>query len=184
MYPFFTIDDFPELKPVQDSWKEIRDEVITYLDSFYKVEDERNTTGRWFNLPISPASDDMALDRRQGGNLDKKVDKWKDEFPRTRELCSNLTGVNEFVFSLLGPDGHIGSHSHGRNCVSAVLGLDVPDYCTLRVKDKTEHYENGKFVIFNFREKHEAWNQSDRDRLVLLISLPNRHEQSGYLRYL
>ena len=188
MQGLYTIEQFPELLPVQKAWKEIRDEAMKHIDSFYMVgadvPDERNTKNKWKMMPVKPATDDINLDIEQGGKLTEQIEEWQDEFPRLREICEAVPNCKEYCLSLLEPGGHIASHSHGRNNVSCILGLDVPDFCTLRVGSETAHYENGKFVIFNFREKHEAWNQSDKNRLVLLISLPNRHEQSGYLKYL
>ena len=186
-YPFYEIDNFPELIPLRDAWKEIRDEALEHIDSFYVVgetiPDDRNTTGQWKMMPVKPASDDLTLDNHQGGDIAEKMELWKDEFPKLREMCDAIDG-NEYCLSLLGPGGHIAAHSHGRNRVSAILGLDVPRLCYLRVGTKVRSTVNGEFNIFAFREKHEAWNGSDKARLVLLISLPNRYNKSGILNYI
>ena len=44
---FYEIEDFPELIPIRDTWKAIRDEAMEHINSFYMVgediPDDRNT---------------------------------------------------------------------------------------------------------------------------------------------
>ena len=185
---FYEIEDFPELIPIRDTWKSIRDEAMEHINSFYMVgedvPDDRNTKNKWRMMPVKPATDDLTYNIESGGNMVERIEKWKDKFTILRNLCDAIPGCNEYCLSLLESGGHIGAHSHGRNNVSCILGLDVPKLCYLRVGKCVRITENGKFNIFPFREKHEAWNGSDKGRLVLLVTLPNRYEKSGFLNYI
>ena len=179
-YPFYKIDDFPELIPIQESWEAIRDEAMEYIDSFYPIEDERNETGNWSFMPLKPATDDMD---NHGDYLSDKVEEWKDKFGKTREICESIDNCG-YSFSVLGPRGHIAPHSHGRNYVTAILGLDLEAPCKVRAAKKIEDFKQGEFTIFDFREEHEVWNFSNKNRLVMLLAIPNRHQKSGFLNYI
>jgi beta-hydroxylase len=49
------------------------------------------------------------------------------------------------------------------------LALDVPPGCRLRVADDMRSWEEGRCLIFDDTVEHEAWNDSDRPRGVLLL---------------
>jgi aspartate beta-hydroxylase len=55
------------------------------------------------------------------------------------------------------------------------LPLIVPDSkkCAIRVGDETHYWEEGKLIIFDDSFEHEAWNESDKPRVVLMSDIPN-----------
>ena len=177
-YPFYPLNKFPELYILKDSWEIIRDEALEYVDSFYPMNDGRNLTDNWTCMPLSPEPDDIEY---HGIELMNKVNKWSDKFSKTRELCNSIENVG-YVFSLLGPKGHIKTHDHELNFVSAILGLDLEEPCLFRVGDQYVCIKEGQFTVFDYTVDHEAWNYSDRNRLVLLISLVNKYQKSANSR--
>ena len=170
-HPFYPVGKFPELYTLKDSWEIIRDEALEHVDSFYPMKDGRNITNNWSYMPLSPEPDDIEF---LGDSLMKKVDKWSGKFSKTRELCDSIDNVG-YVFSLLGPKGHIRSHDHEFNFVSAILGLDLTEPCLFRAGNQYVCIKEGQFTVFDYTVEHEAWNYSDRNRLVLLISLINKY---------
>jgi aspartyl/asparaginyl beta-hydroxylase (cupin superfamily) len=50
----------------------------------------------------------------------------------------------------------------------AHLGLVIPKDCNIRVGEETHTWEEGKMLIFDDSYDHEAWNDSDEDRFVLI----------------
>ena len=51
------------------------------------------------------------------------------------------------------------------------LPLIVPPGCGFRVGNETREWEEGKLLIFDDTIEHEAWNESDQDRVVLIFDI-------------
>ena len=90
------------------------------------------------------------------------------------ELCE-LGGIGPNVFfSALAPNTHIPPHHGESNArVIAHLPLIVPDNCGIRVGFEKREWEVGKALIFDDTLEHEAWNDSDELRVVMIFDLWN-----------
>ncbi len=56
------------------------------------------------------------------------------------------------------------------------LPLVVPPDCALNVIDGgAHHWQEGEPMMFDDTFQHEAWNRSDRPRLILLMDCWNPH---------
>jgi aspartate beta-hydroxylase len=51
------------------------------------------------------------------------------------------------------------------------LPLIVPDGCAIRVGNETRAWQEGRALVFDDTVEHEAWNRSDRLRVVLLFDI-------------
>ena len=76
------------------------------------------------------------------------------------------------LFSLLKPGAHIRPH-HGLFNFRLIchLPLTVPPGCTLRVGNQERSWSEGELLIFDDSMEHEARNQSDRQRIILLFEI-------------
>lgn len=76
------------------------------------------------------------------------------------------------LFSILKPKTHIPPH-HGMLNTRLIchLPLIVPDNCQLRVGNHVKTVEPGKVMIFDDSLEHEAWNDSDAVRVILLFEI-------------
>jgi aspartate beta-hydroxylase len=76
------------------------------------------------------------------------------------------------LFSLLRPGVRIPPH-HGLLNTRLIchLPLIVPENCGLRVGNETRAWIPGQTLIFDDSIEHEAWNLSDRLRVVLLFDI-------------
>lgn len=75
-------------------------------------------------------------------------------------------------FSRLDPGVHIPPHNGATNARLTVhLPLIVPDGCTFRVGDETRAWKEGELLIFDDTIRHEAWNGSDRQRVVMIFDV-------------
>lgn len=74
-------------------------------------------------------------------------------------------------FSVLEPHTRIRPHQgYQGEFLRCHLGLDVPQGdCRLKVEQETRAWETGRTLVFDDRGWHEAWNLTDRERVVLLI---------------
>ena len=76
------------------------------------------------------------------------------------------------LFSILAPRTHIKPHSGMLNTrLICHLPLIVPPNCRLRVGNETRTVEAGKMLIFDDSIEHEAWNDSDEMRVILLFEI-------------
>ena len=72
---------------------------------------------------------------------------------------------------------HVWAHCGPTNCrLRAHLGLVVPNEGvgkrpTLRVEDRTLHWEEGKMFVFDDSFEHEVWHNGTKRRLVLIVDL-------------
>lgn len=76
------------------------------------------------------------------------------------------------MFSLLRPGARIAPHTGTHNTrLICHLPLIVPPDCGFRVGSEVRQWEEGKLLIFDDTIEHEAWNHSDRDRVVLIFDI-------------
>jgi aspartate beta-hydroxylase len=102
--------------------------------------------------------------------------------PQTAKLLESLPlakikgrAPNAF-FSMLKPGSHIPAHTGVTNTRAIIhLALDIPEGCGFRVGSETREWEEGKAFAFDDTIEHEAWNQSDKRRAVLIIDSWNPH---------
>jgi aspartate beta-hydroxylase len=80
----------------------------------------------------------------------------------------------ESLYSVLAPGAHIPPHTGVINCRLVVhLPLIVPPDCGIRVGNETRGWEEGRCIVFDDTFEHEAWNRSDRTRVVLIFDIWN-----------
>jgi aspartate beta-hydroxylase len=126
--------------------------------------------GQWADLNRSPKWNALHLIR------------YGDRDPVNAALCpttieafagpaqADVPGLSpNLMFSLLAPHTHIPPH-HGVANFRAVLHLPliVPPACRFRVGGETREWVEGEPWIFDDTIEHEAWNDSDELRVVLI----------------
>lgn len=114
---------------------------------------------------------------------------WKDGVRRP-EVCARAPATAALLESLprldipgkgptaflsrLAAGSRIPPHTGVTNCRSIVhLALDVPEGCGFRVGSEVRQWREGRAFVFDDSIEHEAWNDSDRDRLVLILDVWN-----------
>lgn len=79
-------------------------------------------------------------------------------------------------FSILRPHAHIPAHTGVTNTRAIVhLPLVVPEPCRFRVGGETRAWREGEAFAFDDTIEHEAWNDSDQSRIVLIFDVWNPH---------
>ena len=116
---------------------------------------------------------------------------WRDG-ARIEEVCARAPSTAELVeglplaripgrapavfFSILKAGKRIPPHSGVTNVRSIVhLPLIVPERCGFRVGGETREWREGEAFVFDDTIEHEAWNDSDQDRAVLILDCWNPH---------
>jgi aspartate beta-hydroxylase len=80
------------------------------------------------------------------------------------------------MFSLLRPKTHIPPHTGVSNVrLVTHLPLIVPDECGFRVGNDVREWVPGKAWVFDDTIEHEAWNNSEKLRVVLIFDIWHPH---------
>jgi beta-hydroxylase len=75
---------------------------------------------------------------------------------------------------MLGPGRRLPEHrGPNKGVLRYHLGLKVPapDSCGIRVGGQTRHWREGEGLLFDDTLPHEAWNDGDQPRVVLLVDV-------------
>jgi aspartyl/asparaginyl beta-hydroxylase (cupin superfamily) len=139
----------------------------------YAQYPEHVPLGQWRELNNS--RDWTAIHLLQNG---ERVEANARHCPKTLRLLSKLpqpdipgAGPNA-MFSLLAPRTRIPPHTGVANVrLVAHLALIVPPACGFRVGDTTREWQVGEAFVFDDTIEHEAWNDSDELRVVLIFDL-------------
>ena len=173
---FYDREAFPWLDKVEAATEVIRAELLDVMkeDSAFKPYVEYN--------PARPRKEQAALT----GNPDWSafyMIKFGDvqeenaaRCPRTMRVMADvpLNGIKNrspsVLFSVLRPGARIPPHCGLDNTrLICHLPLLVPPGCALRVGNDTRVPVEGKAWVFDDTIEHEAWNRSDRTRVILLF---------------
>lgn len=77
-------------------------------------------------------------------------------------------------FSVMKPHTRLPAHTGTTNTRSIVhLPLIIPDGCAFRVGTQTRAWEKGRSWVFDDTIDHEAWNESDQTRVILIFDTWN-----------
>lgn len=96
--------------------------------------------------------------------------------PETVRLLERVPGVLTAWFSILAPGKHIPRHAGvTKGVLRAHLGLLVPPAeegrCEIEVGGTSNRWQEGRVLVFDDSRRHEVWNDTARDRVVLLFDV-------------
>lgn len=98
--------------------------------------------------------------------------------PRTLEALADVPLARlpnrspSVLFSQLKPGAHIPPHNGMLNTrLICHLPLIVPGRCRFRVGNDVREWQEGRAWVFDDSIDHEAWNDSDRTRVILLFEI-------------
>jgi hypothetical protein len=98
-----------------------------------------------------------------------------DRFPEVYNVLKQIDGLVSASFNLLEPHSHIKAHFGDTNAVyRAHLGIKIPaglPQCGFSVMGESRQWEEGKVLVFLDANWHEAFNESDGKRYILLLDI-------------
>jgi len=93
--------------------------------------------------------------------------------PETWRIVRKIPGLITAMFSILEPGKHLPHHRGPYNGVLRLhLGLIIPELreqTAIRVGSDICHWSEGRALIFDDAYDHEAWNRTDKLRVVLFV---------------
>lgn len=108
------------------------------------------------------------LDEEHAARCPRTVAALADNAP----MCTVPDRAPVTFFSALKPGTHIAAHHGATNSRLTVhMPLIIPPDCALRVGGETHVWKPGELVMFDDTILHEAWNNSDRLRVVLIFDV-------------
>lgn len=165
---FYESFEFPELLEFEKHAHIIRDEFLKvknskdgfWLDTFPHYVD-RSSQNKWqvFSFRF------FGIDNPLNHSL----------CPVTSRLIKSNSNILSADFSYIPPKTKILPHKGFTKMVLRVhLGLIIPDGdIGIRVGNQVRKWEEGKLLILDDSFEHEAWNNTDFDRVVLMFDIVN-----------
>ena len=175
---FFERDDFPWLAALEAETDAIRDEFVRVLgsqDGFtpYITYPQGVPLNQWVELNNSPAWSAYHL-YKMGAIVAENASKC----PRTMQAIAAAPQPDQpgrtpsAMFSLLKPHTRIPAHNGVTNVrLVTHLPLIVPEGCGFRVGNEVREWIPGKAWVFDDTVEHEAWNESEKLRVVLIFDI-------------
>ena len=180
-YEYYDRSFFPWLAALESRAEEIRQELLGVLAEDragiqpYVDYGEGLPLNQWRELNHS---------RRWGAyflwNQGERVEAHMARCPRTIETLASLPQVDiagrgpTAFFSILEPHTRIPAHTGITNTRLTVhLPLIVPPGCRFRVGGETREWRAGEAWVFDDSVEHEAWNDSDSPRAILIFDVWN-----------
>lgn len=152
---------------IEEGWPEIRSEVEALLEGPSEIPHIEDVTGGIPQGNIGPWRSFVLM--HQGRWMDWNCDRC----PRTAELVRSIPGLTMAGFSVLEPGTHITEHrGPNKGALRYQLGVIVPGVlgdCRIRVGEEMLLWREGEGVVFDFTVPHEAWNDSDAIRVLLML---------------
>ena len=179
--PFFDRAHFPWLAALESATPIIREEAFALLkqdsEKFhpYIQMPQGSPMNQWLALNHSPSWSTLQL----WTNGERKTD--------TCARCPNTVAVLEklpmaeqpgfaptAMFSVLAPHTKIPPHTGSTNTRLVLhLPLILPPQCGFRVGNDTREWKMGEAWVFDDTIEHEAWNDSDEIRVILIFDVWN-----------
>ncbi len=173
---------FPWQKEIEAKWETIRDEALAVLNHREAVPVLRQ---------ISPDHDRIAVDEKWQSfflwGYGYKVPENCRRCPETAKIVECVPGLRSAFFSVHAPGLHIPRHKGvTKGMLTCHLGLSVPrerEKCRMMVEDQELVWQAGKSFVFDDTYHHEVWNDTEDDRVILLIQFDRPLRFPGNLLY-
>jgi aspartyl/asparaginyl beta-hydroxylase (cupin superfamily) len=179
---FFDRDSLPWLDAIEAQTDAIRDEFLAVLSSEegfapYITYPPGKPLNQWAELNNSPAWSAFHLYK-----LGERVEANAARCPSTMRALAHAPQPDQpgrtpsAMFSLLKPKTRIPPHTGVTNVrLVTHLPLIVPEGCRFRVGNDVREWIPGKAWVFDDTIEHEAWNDSDKLRVVLIFDIWHPH---------
>ncbi len=166
--PVFDAGDFPWLRPVAENWLVILQELEHLLQYRHLVP------------PFQAVSPDQAKIARGDAwrafilyGIGTKAGRLCRHVPHTTRLLEQIPDLRNAWFSILAPGYRVPSHRGVTKAwIRVHLGLKIPkraEKCRMRIAGQEVSWRPGELLVFDDTYRHEVWNDTDEERIVLLF---------------
>ena len=185
--PFYPRDLFPWLRDLEAGTDDIRDELQADLAS--RMDDFAPYIAFPPNVPVNQWEELNHSERWSSLFLWKdglRQDAVCDSCPRTAALLESLPMADQegfapvAMFSALQPHTRIPAHTGSTNVrLITHLPLILPGPARFRVGNDMREWRMGEAWVFDDTIEHEAWNDADETRVILIFDIWNPYLEQG-----
>jgi aspartyl/asparaginyl beta-hydroxylase (cupin superfamily) len=176
---FWDRDAFPWLEMVEAATDDIRGELLNVANSPslepYMQRDPTQPVQQWGELNHS-----LRWSAYHFALMGKPYPEHRRECPKTAAILDQVPFPSiphrspASLFSILQPRTHIPAHNGAGNVrLLCHLPLVLPPDCRFRVGNESREWKMGEALVFDDTIEHEAWNNSDQMRAVLIFDIWN-----------
>ena len=162
------VDDLDDLKILRENWEVMRDEAMQL------AEDGQ--------IKASATLNDMGFNSFFRNGWTRFYLKWYDDYmpsantqcPKTVEILKRTPSIKAAMFASLPPGGVLNQHRDPyAGSLRYHLGLVTPnsDDCYILVDGVRHSWRDGKDVLFDETFIHEAYNKTDKQRIILFADV-------------
>ena len=185
--PFYPRDLFPWLRDLEAGTDVIRDELQAVLAS--RMDDFAPYIAFPPNVPVNQWEELNHSERWSSLFLWKdgvRQDAVCDSCPQTAALLESLPMADQegfapvAMFSALQPHTRIPAHTGSTNVrLITHLPLILPGPARFRVGNDMREWRMGEAWVFDDTIEHEAWNDADETRVILIFDIWNPYLEPG-----
>lgn len=168
--------DFDWMRPIEAAVPQIREELARYDAAHVDLPDVARVSG--LEPGTEEAMNSAPVDRGSWKVLillanGRWIEETASQFPAVRAAVARCPQATTIGFSALDAHSHIAEHiGSNRGALRYQLPIVVPGEpgdCRIRVGEEMVVWEEGRSVLFDLAVWHEAWNDSDGRRVLLMI---------------
>jgi ornithine lipid ester-linked acyl 2-hydroxylase len=160
--------DFPWAAEIESQWRLIRHELDRVLPRTHELPNIQEIT-----LDAASITKDsgwkifllVAYGIKSKPNIELCPETWR--------IVQRIPGLKTAMFSVFQPGKRLPPHRGPYNGVLRLhLGLLVPEHdgnLGIRIGTEKRDWKEGSVLIFDDAYEHEAWNETDRPRVVLFV---------------
>lgn len=162
---FINPDNFKWAKELAANTGAIRAELQKYL--------EDNNLQSYFNTSMVTKKNSWRTIAMKTWGIE--LYKNQKKLPFTTSLLNKYPEIVSASFNLLEAKSRIKPHCGDTNAIYRChLGIEIPSGLPevgFRVKEESREWKNGEWMLFMDAYNHEAWNESDKPRYILLLDV-------------
>lgn len=172
----------PWARRLEEAFADVRSDALRVLDEDRKFQSFLDLppgahAGNYVGGEGAAPAWDAFFFYRHGKRFDQHHERCPDTSAllESIDLCRIADQAPEICFSVLAPGTHLMPH-YGVTNVRLVMHLPlvVPADCALNVLGAGEHHwQEGRPMMFDDTFRHEAWNRSSSERIILLMDCWN-----------
>jgi aspartate beta-hydroxylase len=169
---------FPDAQLFQANWQAIRDEAFRVTRHIEHIPRFHELMASQASISANDARDwRMFIMRAYGVTIDPNLA----QCPTVASALAQAPDVLSASFSILGPGKHVPEHRGPfRGILRGYLVLVMPrggdgkPAAVLKIDRREYRLEEGQFLLWDDTFEHAVWNESDENRVVLLLDIKRR----------
>ncbi len=171
-------DHFEFLNELRANWEIVRDEALEILKFREEIPGFQELSPDQYRIAKGKNWRTFVV-----YGFGERLEKNSQLTPKTADMLGKIPNIQTAMFSILAPGYHIPAHTGVTKGILRVhLGLIIPkehEKCRIRVGDTITAWKPGEMFIIDDTYDHEVWNDTDEERVVLLVDFDRPMKWSG-----